>query len=146
MDSNKQKPAPFVVSIEVGRKKPAPNKKKTPAKKKADLMKGQLTLTQMPCITPSFARAAVLPAEEDSDVASLSVFVEPVSPPGKNKMHKTEVTEMEVEDIKDLTVIYSQKSAGEEVGDLVEMQNHVLDHYLQLGHIKQDHGTLVEVY
>ena len=97
-------------------------------------------LTQMSCMISTFAHAAVLPAEEDSDVASLSDFAEPVSLPGKNKNNKTEVTEMEGQDLKYLTVIYSQKSAGEEVdftvGYLVETQHHALDHYVQLGLIK----------
>ena len=159
MDPSKSKPTPFVVSIEIGKKKPASIKKKTPAKKKKDdLLKGQLTLTQMPCMTSPFAAAALPVAEDDSTSPSLSVFTEPVSPVGKNKKLKTEdktqdkieVVEMEDKKLEDLTVIYTQKSEEEEVvftvGDLVEMQHHVLDHYLQLGLIKQHHGSLVEVY
>ena len=151
MDTSSNKRPGIFVSIEVGNKKQSSTKKKTPPKKKDTLLKGQLTLTQMPCMTPVAPVAATLLPEDNSDVASLSVFEEPNSPTGKIKSETVKFDSVkpaqEVDD--NLTVIYTQNKEEEEVvftvGDLVEMKHWVLDHYVQFGLVKQHHGDLIEV-
>ena len=167
------------VSIEVGNKKVKKDnsgKKKASAKKKDELPKGQLTLTQMP-----FMSAAKLPVDEDSlsvddsEAKSLSVFEDPKSPTGKTNLKKkfdsvkdvkepdspdsisplgnkkkSKVEPMEDLDIGELTVIYPEVGTKEEViftvGDLVEMQHPQVEHYVQFGLVGKNHGSLVEVF
>ena len=57
--------------------------------------------------------------------------------------------EMPSADLEDFTVIYPEVKPKEEViftvGDLVEMDHHVLNHYVQLGIVNRHHGSLIEV-
>ena len=140
--------SPIFVSIDVGKKRKSSVKKKRGAKADLPLPKGQLTLTQMPCMSPTPTVAAAAAGNSSPD--SLSVD-SPINLQ-KEKSEDMSPEPMEDIDVGELTVVpYTPKDPEENVivftiGDLVEMQHHVLDHYVQLGLVAKNHGSLVEVF
>ena len=70
MNSSKANATPIMINIDFGRKKPASAKKRKCEKKKDVLPKGQMTLTQMPCMSPPLGRNL----DEGSEVESVNLL------------------------------------------------------------------------
>ena len=145
MNASNGHPHPMMINIGIGGKKSSSSKKKRSSKKETKLLKGQMTLTQMPCMSPNLGDNF----EEGTDEDSLSVDLLAEEPPKKFKSDHP--LENEEEKIDSLTVIpYVPKTNDTvtifTVGDLVEMDHHVLQNFVQLGLVKANVEEGVEVY
>ena len=145
MNASNGNPRPMMINIEIGSKKPSSLKKKRTSKKATKLLKGQMTLTQMPCMSPKLGDNF----EEGSDEDSLSVDLFAEKPSKKFKSdHPLEDNNGKFDS---LTVVpYAAKNNDTitvfTVGDLVEMDHHVLQNFVQLGLVKANVEEGVEVY
>ena len=145
MNPSNGKPTPIMINIDFGSKKASSSKKRKCEKKKDvfKLPRGQMTLTQMPCMSPPLGRNL----DEGSEEEPVNLLPDSLANEKKDFPLDDDLKES------DSLVVVPFISKDEEetvvftVGDLVEMKHHVLNQYVQLGLIK---GSIddehVEVY